>query len=122
LKPHDFLSTNNSIKLPKAQVVSVLKAETGSKRDKDFITFRSHEDRPNLITNAHLQTFSQRRSSVLVIEQQDVETLTWLGLTERQAKVFLALLQTGSANAEEISKLSTVHRQEVYRVVTAYKS
>ncbi|MCW4018248.1 MAG: hypothetical protein NWF00_06180 [Candidatus Bathyarchaeota archaeon] len=50
------------------------------------------------------------------IRGDDIETLTWLGLTERQAKVYLALLQMGSSGAEAISKLSTVHRQEVYRV------
>ncbi|PVX26841.1 MAG: hypothetical protein CW716_05175, partial [Candidatus Bathyarchaeum sp.] len=51
------------------------------------------------------------------IREEDIETLTWLGLTERQAKVYLALLQIGSSSAEAISKLSTVHRQEVYRLV-----
>jgi sugar-specific transcriptional regulator TrmB len=48
--------------------------------------------------------------------EEDIATLTWLGLTERQAKVYLALLQMGSAGAEDISRLSSVHRQEVYRV------
>jgi sugar-specific transcriptional regulator TrmB len=48
--------------------------------------------------------------------EEDIETLTWLGLTERQAKVYLALLQMGASGAEAISKLSAVHRQEVYRV------
>ena len=50
------------------------------------------------------------------IGAEDIKTLIWLGLTERQAKVYLALLQTGSAGAEAISKLSLVHRQEIYRV------
>jgi sugar-specific transcriptional regulator TrmB len=48
---------------------------------------------------------------------EDLETLTWLGLTERQAKIFLALLQTDSAGTDEISKLSCVHRQDIYRVL-----
>jgi sugar-specific transcriptional regulator TrmB len=47
----------------------------------------------------------------------DVEALTGLGLTERQAKVYLALLRIGPSKAEAISKASSVHRPEVYRVV-----
>lgn len=54
----------------------------------------------------------------MVIRDQDIKTLKWLGLTERQAKVYLALLQIGSSGAEAVSKLSSVHRQEVYRVAT----
>lgn len=53
----------------------------------------------------------------LEIRQEDVEILTWLGLTERQAKVYLALLLLGVSKAEAISKASLVHRQEIYRVV-----
>jgi sugar-specific transcriptional regulator TrmB len=52
----------------------------------------------------------------VLIRDEDVKTLNWLGLTERQAKVYLALLQLGSSGAEAISRLSGVHRQEVYRV------
>jgi sugar-specific transcriptional regulator TrmB len=52
----------------------------------------------------------------LVNEDKDVETLTWLGLTERQAKVYLTLLHIGVSKAEAISKASTIHRQEIYRV------
>ena len=48
---------------------------------------------------------------------EGVETLIELGLTERQAKVYLAILQTGPSKAEVISKVSSVHRQEVYRIV-----
>jgi sugar-specific transcriptional regulator TrmB len=47
----------------------------------------------------------------------DTETLTRLGLTERQAKVYLALLRIGPSKAEAISIASSVHRPEVYRVV-----
>jgi sugar-specific transcriptional regulator TrmB len=55
----------------------------------------------------------------LLLADEDVKTLTCLGLTERQAKVYLALLLTGAAKAETISKASLVHRQEIYRVVSA---
>jgi sugar-specific transcriptional regulator TrmB len=47
-----------------------------------------------------------------------VETLAQLGLTERQAKVYLTLLRIGASKATAISKLSKVHRQEVYGIVT----
>ena len=52
------------------------------------------------------------------IKTEDIETLIWLGLTERQARVYLTLLQIGSSGAESISKLSLVHRQEIYRVTS----
>ena len=80
-------------------------------------TCRSHNDRPNLIRLQSSQAFNQRRSGMLLIETEDVKTLTCLGLTERQAKVYLALLRTGLSKAEAISKASTIHRQEIYRVV-----
>jgi sugar-specific transcriptional regulator TrmB len=53
-----------------------------------------------------------------MIKDEDIKTLTCLGLTERQAKVYLALLLTGASKAEVISKASMVQRQEIYRVVT----
>jgi sugar-specific transcriptional regulator TrmB len=43
---------------------------------------------------------------VMEIITEDIETLTWLGLTERQARVYLALLQIGSSGAEAISRFS----------------
>lgn len=55
---------------------------------------------------------------MLSIKEEDVETLSWLGLTERQAKVYLALLRIGTSKAEAISKAAMIHRQEIYRVVT----
>jgi HTH-type transcriptional regulator, sugar sensing transcriptional regulator len=51
-----------------------------------------------------------------LITDEDVKTLAFLGLTERQAKIYLALLQNGRSNAETISKLSMVHRQEIYKI------
>ncbi len=50
------------------------------------------------------------------IKEEDVGTLTRLGLTERQSKVYLALLRLGPSKAEAISKATLVHRQEIYRV------
>ena len=43
--------------------------------------------------------------------------LVGLGLTGRQARVYLALLKTGDAKAKAIASFSQVHRQEVYRLI-----
>ena len=51
----------------------------------------------------------------------DAETLMGLGLTGRQAKVYLALLRKGPSKAEVISRASSVHRPEVYRVINCLK-
>lgn len=51
-----------------------------------------------------------------IIEDADLKTLSSLGLTERQAKVYLALLRIGTSKAEAISEVSQIHRQEIYRV------
>ncbi len=48
---------------------------------------------------------------------EDVECLTCLGLTERQARVYLSLVISGPSSVKVISKISTVPRQETYRVI-----
>ncbi|MCW4018978.1 MAG: hypothetical protein NWF00_09925 [Candidatus Bathyarchaeota archaeon] len=48
---------------------------------------------------------------------EDVEVLVGLGLTGRQARVYLALLRTGVAKAKAIAALSLVNRQEIYRII-----
>lgn len=45
------------------------------------------------------------------------EALTKLGLTKNETRVYLALLRLGSATAIEITKLSKVHRVNVYDVL-----
>jgi DNA-binding MarR family transcriptional regulator len=47
----------------------------------------------------------------------DVCVLVGLGLSVRQARVYLALLRAGVARVQVVSDLSHVHRQEVYRVL-----
>jgi sugar-specific transcriptional regulator TrmB len=46
-------------------------------------------------------------------------TLTRLGLTSNQAKVYLALFRSGLSNAKGISKNSGVARSDVYRVMAS---
>jgi sugar-specific transcriptional regulator TrmB len=48
---------------------------------------------------------------------EGVEVLVGLGLTGRQARVYLALLKTGGGKAKPIAALSHVNRQEVYRLI-----
>ncbi len=49
--------------------------------------------------------------------EDKVESLVQFGLTKNEAKVYLALINLGSANAIEITKLSKVHRVNVYDVL-----
>jgi sugar-specific transcriptional regulator TrmB len=53
----------------------------------------------------------------LVTEEEDVQTLTRLGLTISQAKVYLALLELGKATGKTVAKHSKVARQEAYRIL-----
>jgi sugar-specific transcriptional regulator TrmB len=53
----------------------------------------------------------------LVTAEEDIQTLTHLGLTISQAKVYLALLELEKATGKIISKHSKVARQEAYRIL-----
>jgi len=48
---------------------------------------------------------------------EGAEVLVELGLTGRQARVYLALLKVGEAKAKAIADLSLVNRQEIYRII-----
>jgi sugar-specific transcriptional regulator TrmB len=49
--------------------------------------------------------------------KNEIQTLTRLGLTPRQGKVYLAVLRLGFSTVKTISKLSAVPREDVYRVM-----
>ena len=49
--------------------------------------------------------------------EQNAEILSSFGMTIKQAKVYLALVFLGTAAVGEISKLSKVRREEVYRIL-----
>jgi sugar-specific transcriptional regulator TrmB len=49
--------------------------------------------------------------------EKSVKTLTQLGLTINQAKVYFALVKLGITNAKEISKTSNIVLQDIYRVM-----
>lgn len=53
-----------------------------------------------------------------VLQDEDVEALTSLGLTVLQAKVYLTLVKLGIATIKEISKTSGVARQDLYRITS----
>ncbi len=48
---------------------------------------------------------------------KDAETLCDFGLTSNQAKVYLAVVQLGAASISQVSKVSKVRREEVYRML-----
>ena len=49
-----------------------------------------------------------------MIGNEDVEALTNLRLSPNQAKVYLAVIEIGTAEISEISKVSGVARQAIY--------
>jgi sugar-specific transcriptional regulator TrmB len=51
-------------------------------------------------------------------DEGDVGALTCLGLTDRQARVYLALVFAGPATVKNISRISTVARQDTYQILT----
>jgi sugar-specific transcriptional regulator TrmB len=48
---------------------------------------------------------------------EGIDVLTSLGLSGRQARVYLATLKLGGGKVQTIADLSSVHRQEIYRLV-----
>jgi len=51
-------------------------------------------------------------------EEEALETLVEVGLTDLEAKVYLALVQLGDSRASEICRLSKVTRPDIYRVLS----
>jgi sugar-specific transcriptional regulator TrmB len=54
---------------------------------------------------------------MLASQDEGVQTLTRLGLTSCQAKVYLALARSGISTVKTISKVSEVTREEIYRIM-----
>jgi len=48
---------------------------------------------------------------------EEMGVLADLGLTSRQARVYLALLKTGGGKAKIVADVSLVNRQEIYRII-----
>ncbi len=54
----------------------------------------------------------------MTFSEQDIETLIAIGLTCKQAKVYLTLASLGKADAKTIWKKSGAARQDIYRILT----
>jgi sugar-specific transcriptional regulator TrmB len=52
-----------------------------------------------------------------ILDDESIEAFTALGLTLVQSKIFLALSQLKCASISQISELSKVPRQDIYRTV-----
>ena len=55
----------------------------------------------------------------IAIEDEHVDAPISLGLTTRQARVYLALLMMGNSKAKAIVSLSLVSRQDVYLIISS---
>jgi sugar-specific transcriptional regulator TrmB len=51
------------------------------------------------------------------LRQKELNILEKLGLTNRQARVYIALLKNNGEKAKTIANISQVNRQEIYRVI-----
>jgi sugar-specific transcriptional regulator TrmB len=60
---------------------------------------------------------SQKATVPKLGDAEAIETLTQLGLTFNQARVYLALVKYGAATAKEIAKNTHITRQDIYRVM-----
>lgn len=63
-------------------------------------------------------------SSIVIITDQEtmsIETIKQLGLTDNEAKVYLACLELGQATVQELSKKSGVKRTTVYIAIEGLK-
>ncbi|EPZ54575.1 sugar-specific transcriptional regulator TrmB family protein [[Clostridium] sordellii ATCC 9714] len=54
--------------------------------------------------------------------QQKINLLNKIGLTDSEAKVYLALVQNGSLSGYEASKMSLVPRSKIYNVLESLVS
>jgi len=67
------------------------------------------------LSSSTTQTFCN--NTPIGVRREEVEVLIELGLSSRQAKVYMALLKIGEAKAKTIAQYSKVNRQEIYRII-----
>ncbi len=53
---------------------------------------------------------------------ETIETLTRLGLTLNQARVYVSLVRSGPATAKEIAKNANITRQDIYRIMPSLQA
>jgi sugar-specific transcriptional regulator TrmB len=49
--------------------------------------------------------------------EEDAQKITQFGLTHNQAKIYLAVLKLGTTQIEPISRISSVRREDIYRIL-----
>lgn len=54
---------------------------------------------------------------MLMIPENDDETLSHFGLTRNQAKVYITVVRLGLASVGQVAKVSKVRREDVYRII-----
>jgi HTH-type transcriptional regulator, sugar sensing transcriptional regulator len=54
----------------------------------------------------------------VTIQHEDIQTLTHLGLTDSQGKVYLALAKLGRGTAKKVSDITHIDRADTYRVMS----
>lgn len=74
---------------------------------------------PTLTKQVSPQVHNHCGLGVSGVGVEDVGVLVGLGLTGRQARVYLALLKTGDATAKVIAHVSLVNRQDIHRVINS---
>jgi len=67
------------------------------------------------------QTLTHQRIGQRGLSLEGVEVLSGLGLSGRQARVYLALLKAGGAKAKVLAEFAHVERQEVYGLIEDLK-
>ncbi len=55
----------------------------------------------------------------MLIANEDIQVLTKMGLTFRQAKIYLVLIRSGLTTAKTLAALSNVAKQDVYQTILA---
>jgi sugar-specific transcriptional regulator TrmB len=73
--------------------------------------------RSTLIKQIPPQIKDRPATGLSVAEKTEIEVLAGLGLSDRQANVYLALLKTGGARARAVAGLAKINRQEVYSLL-----
>ncbi len=53
----------------------------------------------------------------MLVEEEDLQLLRNIGLTQNQAKLYLTLINIGKANAKTLAEHSNVPRQAIYRTI-----
>jgi sugar-specific transcriptional regulator TrmB len=72
---------------------------------------------PTLTTREKLKPRKNHNANHTTQMKTEIETLTKLGLTLNQARVYLALATQNQLSAREISKNAGITRQKVYRII-----